>query len=143
MSVALPMPSSRRARFRPPRRTGHNMQVVTTRDENDGDLSFVQVDEVESNELMTERWTLQSIASELWTTDYEQLFNIEIERATPGAPDDSFRAIRNIIAVCEKVPSTAEVPIPSDRDGVVGKYAVPRASPAREPLHEHDAVLSP
>ena len=56
------------------------MQVVTTRDENDGDLSFVQVDEVESNELVTERWTLQSIASELWTTDYEQLFNIEIER---------------------------------------------------------------
>jgi hypothetical protein len=56
------------------------MQVVTTRDENDGDLSFVQVDEVESNELMTERWTLQSIASDLWATDYEQLFNIEIER---------------------------------------------------------------
>ena len=56
------------------------MQVVTTRDENDGDMSFVQVDEVESNELMTERWTLQSIASDLWATDYEQLFNIEIER---------------------------------------------------------------
>ena len=29
---------------------------------------------------MTERWTLESIASDLWATDYEQLFNIEIER---------------------------------------------------------------
>ena len=80
LSKALLMPASRRTAFTQRRRTKQNTQSTAVLDDDDVDIGIVQVDEIQSNELMSERCTLECIASDLWATDYEPLFSIEIER---------------------------------------------------------------
>ena len=74
------MPASRRTAFTQRRRTKQNTQSTAVLDDDDVDIGIVQVDEIESNEVTSERCTLECIASDLWATDYEPLFSIEIER---------------------------------------------------------------